>query len=149
MPPADIASCSAQGKCSLPDSPARSGYGLRSAFSTDCALLRQAYHPRQSSTSCVWWSKCPQASPRFDRWRPHHPGRSGAAVRPPMPDKNNLQAVLAGSACPFHPGGKDVPLCFILISLIRLRFWPHLNCTFGSTRIAVCTILYLRFWQSR
>ena len=42
-----------------------------------------------------------------------------------------------------------VPLCFILISLIRLRFWPHLNCTFGSTRIAVCTILYLRFWQSR
>lgn len=22
-------------------------------------------------------------------------------------DKNNLQAVLAGSACPFHPGGKD------------------------------------------
>ena len=42
-----------------------------------------------------------------------------------------------------------VLLCFILISLIRLRFWPHLNCTFGSTRIAVCTILYLRFWQSR
>ena len=43
-----------------------------------------------------------------------------------------------------------VPLCFILISLIRLRFWLHLNCIFSSTRIAVCAILYLCFWrQSR
>ena len=43
----------------------------------------------------------------FDNEHPHHPGRAGAAVRPLMPDKNNLQAVLAGSVCPFHPGRKD------------------------------------------
>ena len=42
-----------------------------------------------------------------------------------------------------------VPLCLILISLICLRFWLHQNCAFGSTRIAVWAILYLRFWQSR
>lgn len=42
-----------------------------------------------------------------------------------------------------------IPLSFILLSLIRLRFWLHLNCVFSSTRIAVCTILCLRFWQSR
>lgn len=41
-----------------------------------------------------------------------------------------------------------VPLCFILISLICLRFWLFQNCA-GSTRIAVWAILYLRFWQSR
>ena len=38
-----------------------------------------------------------------------------------------------------------VPLCFILISLICLRFWLLQNCAFGSTRIAVWAILYLRF----
>ena len=37
----------------------------------------------------------------------------------------------------------------ILISLICLRFWLFQNCDFGSTRIAVWAILYLRFWQSR
>jgi len=42
-----------------------------------------------------------------------------------------------------------VPLSFILISLICLRFWLLQNCAFGSTRIAVWAILYLRFWQSR
>ena len=41
-----------------------------------------------------------------------------------------------------------VPLCFILISLICLRFWLLQNCAFGSTRIAVWAILYLRFWQA-
>lgn len=49
----------------------------------------------------------PQVSPQFDRWCPRRPGRAGAAVRPPTPDKNNLQAVPAGSACPFCPGRKD------------------------------------------
>ena len=38
-----------------------------------------------------------------------------------------------------------VPLCLILISLICLRFWLLQNCAFGSTRIAVWAILYLRF----
>ena len=38
-----------------------------------------------------------------------------------------------------------VPLCFILISLICLRFWLFQSCAFGSTRIAVWAILYLRF----
>ena len=38
-----------------------------------------------------------------------------------------------------------VPLCFILISLICLRFWLLQNCAFGSTRIAVWAILYLCF----
>ena len=42
-----------------------------------------------------------------------------------------------------------IHLCFILISLICLRFWLHQNCAFDSTRIAVWAILYLRFWQSR
>ena len=41
-----------------------------------------------------------------------------------------------------------VPLCLILISLICLQFWLLQNCAFGSTRIAVCAILYLRFWQA-
>ncbi len=41
-----------------------------------------------------------------------------------------------------------VPLCFILISLICLRFWLLQNCAFGSTRIAVWAILYLRFGQA-
>ena len=41
-----------------------------------------------------------------------------------------------------------VPLCFILISLICLRFWLFQNCAFGSTRIAVWAILYLRFGQA-
>ena len=38
-----------------------------------------------------------------------------------------------------------VPLCLILISLICLRFWLFQSCAFGSTRIAVWAILYLRF----
>ena len=41
-----------------------------------------------------------------------------------------------------------VPLCLILISLICLRFWLFQSCAFGSTRIAVWAILYLRFWQA-
>ena len=41
-----------------------------------------------------------------------------------------------------------IHLCFILISLICLRFWLLQNCAFGSTRIAVWAILYLRFWQA-
>ena len=45
-------------------------------------------------------------------------------------------------------GVRIVPLCFILISLICLRFWLLQNCAFGSTRIAVWAILYLRFGQA-
>ena len=41
-----------------------------------------------------------------------------------------------------------VLLCLILISLICLRFWLLQNCAFGSTRIAVWAILYLRFGQA-
>ena len=38
--PADTASCSAPGRCFLPENPARNGCGRRSAFSADCVPPR-------------------------------------------------------------------------------------------------------------
>ena len=51
----------------------------------------------------------------------------------PLPDAPGIDRV------------RIVPLCLILISLICLRFWLFQSCAFGSTRIAVWAILYLRF----
>ncbi len=90
--PADTASCSAPGRCFLPENQAQNGCGQRSAFSADCVPLRRACHPRRSATSCVWWNRHPQAGLQSDRWCPHRPGRAGAKGLPLTPDKNNPQA---------------------------------------------------------